>query len=208
MKDNEHMVGGMSRRSFAVGACGAGMLFAAGALKFVPSETVIRPPGGQDDSRLLANCLRCEKCYEACPRGVIVPQHVEDGLLSVRMPTLNFDGDYCDFCIEEHGGNPLCVSACPTGALALPDSARAEDVIIGKAVINRNWCLAYQLIGCRFCYDVCPYEAISLDGENRPVVNADSCNGCGACESVCVSLKEGSISENASSRAIVVVPEG
>ena len=78
--------------------------------------------------------------------------------------------------------------------------------VIGKAVINTDWCLAYKLIGCRFCYDACPYEAMELDENNRPVVIEDKCNGCGACESVCVSLQNGSISEGATARAIVVHP--
>ncbi|MFR1166142.1 MAG: hypothetical protein ACLSDQ_00100 [Adlercreutzia equolifaciens] len=34
----------------------------------------------------------------------------------------------------------------------------------------------------------------------------DACNGCGACESVCVSLQNGSISAGATERAIVVRP--
>ena len=33
-----------------------------------------------------------------------------------------------------------------------------------------------------------------------------NCNGCGACESVCVSLQNGSISAGATERAIVVRP--
>ena len=66
--------------------------------------------------------------------------------------------------------------------------------------------MAYKLIGCRFCYDACPYEAMELDENNRPVVLTDTCNGCGACESVCVSLQNGSISEGATARAIVVHP--
>ena len=51
------------------------------------------------------------------------------------------------------------------------------------------------------CYDACPYEAMELDENNRPVVIEDKCNGCGACESVCVSLQNGSISEGATARA-------
>ena len=37
-------------------------------------------------------------------------------------------------------------------------------------------------------------------------IDRDKCNGCGACESVCVSLQNGSISEGATARAIVVHP--
>ena len=42
---------------------------------------------------------------------------------------------------------------------------------------------------------------------NRFVVSDPSrCIGCGACESVCVSLQNGSIAEGATARAIVVHP--
>ena len=47
---------------------------------------------------------------------------------------------------------------------------------------------------------------VKLDKDNRPIVLEDKCNGCGACESVCVSLQNGSISEGATARAIVVHP--
>ena len=38
-------------------------------------------------------------------------------------------------------------------------------------------------------------------------IDTDKCNGCGACQSVCVSQKEGSYTTGATSRAIIVVPE-
>ena len=37
-------------------------------------------------------------------------------------------------------------------------------------------------------------------------INEGLCNGCGACESVCVSLQNGSISSGARERAIVIRP--
>ena len=42
----------------------------------------------------------------------------------------------------------------------------------------------------------------------RRIIQIDQgkCNGCGACESVCVSLQNGSISAGATERAIVVRP--
>ena len=42
----------------------------------------------------------------------------------------------------------------------------------------------------------------------RRIIQIDEakCNGCGACESVCVSLKAGSIVSGAQERAIVVKP--
>jgi ferredoxin-type protein NapG len=120
---------------------------------------------------------------------------------------MDFSKDYCDWCEEENGGDPLCAKLCPTQALKLPTEATAENTILGKAVIIEDWCLAYKLLGCRFCYDACPYEAMGLDENNCPYVIDEKCNGCGACEAVCVSLQNASIPEGANSRAIIVVPE-
>lgn len=199
---------GMSRRTFALGVGGAGALVALGGLAVVPAEAQVRPPGGQDEQRLIGGCIRCERCIEACPRGALRPAHLEDGILSVRTPTVNFDEGWCDWCADENNGVPLCVAACPTEALALPAGATAESTILGKAVIIKGWCLAWDKDnGCKFCFDACPYEAIELDGSGRPVVVPENCNGCGACQNVCVSLKEGSIAAGATSRAIIVVPE-
>ena len=175
-----------------------------GGLTFVGAKSIIRPPGGQDEERLLSACIRCEKCYEICPRHVIAPAHIEDGVLGMRTPTFDFSKDWCDFCEEENGGEPLCVKVCPTRALELPDDFTPETTLMGLAVLNEAECLAYRLIGCKYCYDACPYEAMELDRDGRPYVIDDKCNGCGACEAVCVSLKNASISSGATERAIVV----
>ena len=98
----------------------------------------------------------------------------------------------------------LCVASCPTEALKV--GSTPETGMLGVAELNQNLCLAYSLIGCRFCYDACEFEAMELDENNRPYVIADACNGCGACESVCVSLQNGSISAGATERAIIVRP--
>ena len=155
----EKTYAGMTRRTLCLGAGGAAVMLGLGGLKYAGSQPLVRPPGGQDEERLISACIRCEKCYEICPRDVIAPAHLEDGVLNMRTPTFDFSAN-----------------------------------------------LAYKLIGCRFCYDACPYEAMELDENNRPVVIEDKCNGCGACESVCVSLQNGSISEGATARAIVVHP--
>lgn len=199
---------GMSRRTFALGVGGAGVLLALGGLKAVPAEAQVRPPGGQDEAALLASCIRCERCVEACPHGALRPAHLENGIVSVRTPVANFNDGWCDWCSEANDGVPLCVAACPTEALKLPAGAEAETTILGKATLIRDWCLAWDKNnGCKFCYDACPYEAMELDEYGRPLVIADACNGCGACQSVCVSQKEGSYAVGATSRAIIVVPE-
>ena len=202
----------VSRRSLLIGAGGTAVLFGLGALRYAGHNPLVRPPGGQDESHLVSACVRCERCYEACPRRVIVPAHVEDGLLGMRTPALDFGSGWCDFCAEGNGGVPLCVEVCPTEALALPEGTSAENTILGLAVIDEQQCLAFRDTGCRYCYDACVnagYDAIELSdgGANpHPRVIADKCVGCGACESVCVSLTTGSIASGATERAIVVRP--
>jgi len=169
-------------------------------------QPLIRPPGGQDEEHLIAACIRCGKCMETCPRQVIVPAHLEDGIVAMRTPTLDFSSDYCDFCARDNGGSPLCVTSCPVLALSLPPEAKAEQTIIGKAEIVNDWCLAYRLTDCRFCFDACPYKAIELDEMNRPAILPHKCNGCGACESACVSFSNGSITSGATTRAVSIHP--
>ena len=165
----------VSRRTFALGAVGACAVIGLGGVKYLPSATLLRPPGGQDEEQLVRGCLHCEKCREVCPKHAIAPAHIEDGILNAR----------------------------PTHALSCPDPSQA---IIGKAEINRDWCLAAKGMGCHECVDVCNYEALELGADNVPVVDVDACNGCGACELACISLSAGSITAGATDRAIVVRP--
>ena len=209
--------GGISRRSLFIGVGSTVALMGLGGLRYAGHNPLNRPPGGQDEAHLVSGCIRCERCYEACPRDAIVPAKVEDGLLGMRTPMLDFDaGNYCDFCASGNGGVPRCVEVCPTDALQLPAGSVVGDpaagdpgnVVIGVAELDTVTCLAYRLTGCRACYDACAYGAIELRDEGTanplPYVVADRCNGCGACQAVCLSLSSGAI--KSSERAIVVRP--
>lgn len=53
------------------------------------------------------------------------------------------------------------------------------------AVIQGRHCLAYQGNYCTVCYERCPVpHAIRLD-DAVPVVELDTCTGCGQCRDVC-----------------------
>lgn len=201
-------VAGMDRRTFCIGAGGAAVMLGMGTLGLSRPRSMVRPPGAQDEGRLYATCVRCEKCLTVCPRDVIAPAHMEDGFIGMRTPRLTFELTYCDWCEQANGGKPLCEQVCPTGALLLPEGARRDELVMGLAEIDEEACLGWRLAGCKFCYDACEFDAIVLDEFERPVVVEDKCVGCGACESVCVSLQNGSIREGATERAIVVRPPG
>lgn len=196
---------GLTRRDLFMGAGGVAALMGLGCVKFADAKPVVRPPGGQDESRLISSCIRCERCVEACPRDIIRPAHIEDGIVTARTPQLCFDEGWCDWCGSQEGGVPLCSAACPTLALG-PAGGSTPDDVLGIARITEDWCLAYRLIGCRYCYDACEHQAIVLDDAGRPHVVSDACNGCGACEYACVSLQSGALVEGATARAITVVP--
>ena len=56
-------------------------------------------------------CIGCKSCSHACPYGSIYPENVP------------FLVNNCDFCIGRRGQKiePLCMTTCPYGALALKE---------------------------------------------------------------------------------------
>ena len=197
--------GSITRRTLCIGGVSFVVLLALGGVGLVGNTSLLRPPGGQDEKRLLGLCVRCQKCYEVCPRKVIVPSHIENGFKGMRTPTFDFEIDYCDFCRDENDGVPLCAKNCPSGALSLPADAIPEEVIMGIATIDETTCLAFRNTACQACYDACPYDAIKMV-KNRPYIDTERCNGCGACEHACLSLTAGSIVSGSKERAAKVRP--
>ena len=218
---------GISRRTFALGLGSVAVLLGTGSLRYVGSTPVVRPPGGQDDDALVGRCVHCYRCMEACPYHLIVPTSIEKGILNMRTPHMSFSDNnpgvldalkYCDFCARANNGVPLCVEVCPTLALGGHGSIDPKTTVIGRAAIDKNLCLAYRGARCAFCYDACRlvrgdnaaaiyYERSDVQDATAllPLVDASKCNGCGACESVCVSAQAGS-TRNSAVRAIIVEP--
>ena len=218
----------VSRRALLIGVGSTAALLGLGSLRYFGSASLVRPPGGQDEVSLVSKCVHCYRCVEACPSKVIVPARLEHGVFNMQTPRLEFSectpGNldvmrYCDLCAEGNGGVPRCVQVCPTTALDLGARWSADDVVMGRAEIDPDLCIAYRSGHCAYCFDACAkargegkaaiYYRNAGDEQDHstrlPVVDADKCNGCGACEAVCVSAQAGS-TQNASVRAIVVKP--
>jgi ferredoxin-type protein NapG len=223
---------GLSRRKLLIGAAGtAALLCLGGITKAAAGDAVpVRPPGAQDEQHFIGNCIRCDRCRGVCPRAAIKTCGVEDGLINTRTPKLDFrpalakayrrsedhaeqsavladpytallqagGSGFCDFCM-------LCTKNCPTGALAAFDPSRQW---IGEARVDSRFCIAFEKLGgCRKCVDYCPFGAISLDENRRPVIAPERCNGCGVCENICPSSTYRTFKGNAK-RGVNIVANG
>ena len=75
----------------------------------------------KDKNKLLIRhnmrCVSCKSCSHACPYGTIYPENV---------PFLIHN---CDYCLDRRNqeGEPLCITSCPYGALALRGADTALD---------------------------------------------------------------------------------
>lgn len=171
----------------AGGAGIAAMLALGGVGTALAGErTLLRPPGGQDESLLLGACIKCDRCRSACPRGVIDVAHLEDGLVNARTPKMGYRKGFCDFCVSE--ASPRCVTSCPVGALAAGFDPALDK--IGIASVEDGECLLYRSGSghcSKQCIEACVFDALGVNESGRLVVNEVRCNGCGACEWACPS---------------------
>lgn len=175
----------LTRRNLIEGAGAVAAIAAVGGVSVAfagQGEVPMRPPGAQDEERFIGSCVRCDRCRSVCPTNVIGVSAIEDGLINVRTPKMEFRLGCCDTC----GGAYKCAEVCPMGSIAAFDTQRDR---IGVAVIDTSVCLTYGISGsCSAnCIDPCPEQALRIDDDGRLVLDEAVCWGCGACEYYCVS---------------------
>lgn len=187
---------GVSRRSFMVGTAAVGAAFAAeaadekifdGGFADVTDPGIdvrnasLKPAGSHSIKNFQTKCVGCQLCVKACPNKVLRP--------SVRLkdfgqPEMAFDKGFCTVDCTR------CSEVCPAGAIEAIPSSMKENIHIGEAVWHKDRCIASaEGVSCTACFRHCPVNAIALvegpNGAKIPVVDADKCIGCGACEHVC-----------------------
>ena len=88
------------------------------------------------------------------------------------------------------------LAGCAQGPRDVPDTvthagaAAMEAVRLfnqGEVTISPTVALvdSVKCVGCGDCIPVCPYSAISRNGDEKAVVNAALCQGCGTCAATC-----------------------
>ena len=131
----------------------------------------------------LDRCTGCDDCVRAC-----ATTHDNNPRFLRRGPSHGgvMVANACMHCVD-----PVCLIGCPTGAIH-------RRVGGGQVVINQTTC-----IGCNFCANNCPYEAIRMvevrdrsgalaeNAEKKPIGRATKCDLCveqhngPACERAC-----------------------
>lgn len=139
----------------------------------------LRPPWALIETDFLEVCTRCDACHQACPENIITPNS--------GYPVVDFNNGECTFCGD-------CAIACGSGALSF-DVHSAPWFY--RAVIKTH-CLALQGVVCQSCQDECESMAIRFQLRSalipEPVINMQTCTGCGACVKSCpasaIAIKE------------------
>lgn len=145
----------LDRRSAVKIAAAASLLAAGGACIFMVdaahAEDEGRAEGGRETGPYAGrvgflvkphNCLNCQACVEACRKFNKTP---ESRPARRHITKYEKDGEAlfvstsCMHCEE-----PACASVCPAGAIK-----KAED---GAVYVDKDRC-----IGCKYCYQACPF---------------------------------------------------
>lgn len=135
------------------------------------TTTELRPPWAQPSGSFEDLCTRCSACIEHCPQGIIKKG---DG----GFPVIDFSAGECIFCAD-------CVACCETGALL---RSPEKPPWTYQAQVSEN-CLCFSGVQCMSCRDECGHGSIDFQpttkGVFAPVINLNTCNGCGACQASC-----------------------
>ncbi len=167
------------------------------------SNLVLRPPGALQEEDFLNSCIKCGICVDSCPYDTLILAKPEDNV-AIGTPYFKPRSIPCYMCPDIP-----CAPPCPSGALDVNKLKAQQDTTenngldinkaqMGLAVIDTDTCIAFWGIQCDVCYRACPLmdDAISLEYERnertgkhaflKPVVNSNTCTGCGLCEHACV----------------------
>ncbi|MCP3960690.1 MAG: FAD-dependent oxidoreductase [bacterium] len=111
-----------------------------------------------------------------------------DGFFMERHPKLDpvgttTDGVYLAGCCQGPKDIPDTVAQAQAAAARVLGMIAKGQTLIDpvRAEVDAKYCS-----GCKTCLDLCPYAAISFDGEaNVAAVNEALCKGCGTCVAAC-----------------------
>ena len=145
----------------------------------------LTPPGSLSLKNLTQHCTGCQLCVSVCENHVLRPS---GNLMTLMQPVMSYDRGYCrPECTK-------CSEVCPAGAIKPITKADKSAIQIGHAVWVPDLCIVNtDGKSCGNCERHCPTKSIQMVPTNPddpeslkiPVVNVETCIGCGACEHLC-----------------------
>ncbi len=145
----------------------------------------LTPPGSLSLRNLTQHCTGCQLCVSVCENHVLRPS---GNLLTLMQPTMSYERGYCrPECTK-------CSEVCPAGAIKPISKAEKSAIQIGHAVWLKDLCIVNaEGKSCGNCERHCPTHSIQMVPKDPndpqslkiPVVNIETCIGCGACEHLC-----------------------
>jgi heterodisulfide reductase subunit A len=123
---------------------------------------------------------------EATPQIFKVPVN-EDGFYveaHAKLRPVDFATDGVFVCGLAHGPKPVdeTIAQAQAAAARAVTILSSETTTVGGVVAEIN--LA-RCTGCAVCVAACPYQAMSLNEDDKATVNESLCKGCGTCASAC-----------------------
>jgi len=154
---------GINRRQFLAGMAVSSLGMAAGNPPV--AEAVATRYGKLVDT---TKCIGCKRCMSACKRWNKLksdrPEELTDRetdltgnswvVVNLKRDAKNSEDHTYIHWACQHCERPACAGVCPVTAIKKYDH--------GPVVINEKKC-----IGCRFCYQACPYNIPRFDFEKR-----------------------------------------
>lgn len=163
----------LSRRGLVAGALGAGVLALGAQAFFVPafaqaadgpSEDAAAASGDQYGFLVRVDrCTDCEECVRACRRANETPEAMPSRR---KVKRYEVEPGYSAYVSTScmHCAEPACAEVCPAGAIVKGDG--------GVVTVNSDRC-----IGCKYCYQACPFEVPHYGAQGMD--KCDCCLGAG-----------------------------
>jgi formate dehydrogenase iron-sulfur subunit len=161
----------IGRRSFLKVLAAAPLFAALGPVGISVAET--RRYGKLVDT---GRCIGCKRCMSACKRWnnlkverdeLITDRTIDLSannwiVVNLRVDSRNRRGKSYSHWACQHCIHPACVGVCPVTAITKLPS--------GPVVINESKC-----IGCRYCFQACPFKVPRFDFETRVTRKCHMC---------------------------------
>lgn len=121
----------------------------------------------------IEKCTGCKTCETVC--SLRNTGRVQPARSRIKVISFEKRGEYHNFIpmVCQQCSTPLCMEACPTGAISRNETT-------GAMVVDEDKC-----VGCKVCSIACPIGGVSIDPVSNVAFKCDLCDGDPECVKYC-----------------------